>query len=71
VIRKEWIVAGTDDNNIQVYSYTTSEKIKTISAHEDYIRSLIVHPQLPYVLSCSDDMTIKVWDWEKNWQEVN
>jgi coatomer subunit beta' len=70
-VRKEWIVAGTDDNNIQIYNYTTSEKIKTIAAHADYIRSVIVHPQKSFVISCSDDLTIKVWDWEKNWTEVN
>ena len=56
---------------MQVYNYTTSEKIKTINAHADYIRAVIVHPQKPFVISCSDDLTIKVWDWEKNWREVN
>jgi hypothetical protein len=24
-----------------------------------------VHPVLPYILSSSDDMLIKLWDWEK------
>ena len=24
----------------------------------------------PYVLSSSDDMTIKLWDWSKNWQNT-
>ncbi|RVX01158.1 Coatomer subunit beta'-1 [Vitis vinifera] len=27
-----------------------------------------VHPTLPYVLSASDDMLIKLWDWEKGWE---
>jgi len=26
-----------------------------------------VHPSLPYLLSSSDDMLIKLWDWEKGW----
>jgi coatomer subunit beta' len=54
-----------------IYNYNTSERIKSISAHSDYIRSVLVHPQHPYVLSCSDDLHIKIWDWEKAWQEVN
>ena len=29
------------------------------------IRCLAIHPSLPYILSCSDDMLIKLWDWEK------
>jgi WD40 repeat protein len=34
-------------------------------AHTDYIRCLEVHPTQPYVLSSSDDLQIKLWDWEK------
>lgn len=26
-----------------------------------------MHPSLPYLLSSSDDMLIKLWDWEKGW----
>jgi coatomer subunit beta' len=43
------------------------EKIKTFEAHSDYIRAVVVHPTQPYVLSSSDDMLIKLWDWDKNW----
>lgn len=32
-----------------------------ISAH----RSIAVHPTLPYLLTSSDDMLIKLWDWDK------
>lgn len=52
---------------IRVYNYNTTERIKAFEAHQDYIRSLAVHPTLPYVLSASDDMTIKLWDWDRNW----
>ncbi len=24
-----------------------------------------MHPTLPYILTCSDDMLIKLWDWDK------
>ena len=26
-----------------------------------------MHPTLPYLLTCSDDMLIKLWDWDKGW----
>ena len=51
--------------NIRVYNYNTMEKVKTFEAHSDYIRGLAVHPTLPYVISASDDMSVKMWDWEK------
>lgn len=52
---------------IRVYNYNTMDKVKQFEAHTDYIRCVVVHPTLPYVLSCSDDMLIKLWDWEKGW----
>lgn len=65
--RKQWIVAGADDMFIRVYNYNTMDKVKVFEAHTDYIRCVAVHPTLPYVLSSSDDMLIKLWDWEKGW----
>jgi hypothetical protein len=28
-------------------------------------RCIAVHPSQPYILTCSDDMLIKLWDWDK------
>ena len=67
IVRKQWVVAGADDMFIRVYNYNTMDKIKVFEAHTDYIRCVAVHPTLPYVLSSSDDMLIKLWDWEKGW----
>ena len=30
----------------------------------------MVHPSQPFVLTASDDMTIKLWDWDKGWKNV-
>ncbi|GMN37261.1 hypothetical protein TIFTF001_006676 [Ficus carica] len=65
--RKNWIVTGADDAFIRVYNYNTLEKIIEFEAHQDFIRSVAVHPTLPYLLSASDDKTIKLWDWENGW----
>jgi WD40 repeat protein len=67
VTRKQWVVFGSDDAFIRVFNYNTMEREKAFEAHTDYIRSLAVHPSLPYLLSCSDDMLIKLWDWDKGW----
>lgn len=50
---------------VRVYNYNTMDKVKAFEAHTDYIRSIAVHPTLPYLLTCSDDMLIKLWDWDK------
>ena len=53
---------------INVYNYNTMAKLKSFEAHTDYIRCLAVHPTQPFVLSSSDDMLIKLWNWDKGWQ---
>eukprot|EP00392_Amoebophrya_sp_AT5.2_P001330 g1332.t1 len=67
VARKQWIITASDEMMIGVYNYNSLERLKNIEAHSDYIRFLAVHPSQPYVLSASDDMTIKLWDWERKW----
>ena len=68
ITRKQWFIAGTDDLLLRVYNYNTMEKIKEWEGHTDYIRYLEIHPNRPYVLSSSDDMSIKLWDWEKDFE---
>ncbi len=70
VARKGWIVAGSDDGFVRVYSYSTGERVTAFEAHSDYVRSLDVHATLPLLLSCSDDQSIKMWDWERGWRGV-
>lgn len=70
IARKQWIVVGSDDMKIHVFNYNTQERIISFVGHQDYIRFLEVHPSQPYVISTSDDMTTKLWDWEKGWSCV-
>lgn len=70
IARRNWFVVGSDDFHLRVFNYNTSEKITAFEAHPDYIRAIVVHPTQPFVLTASDDMTIKLWDWEKGWNCV-
>lgn len=67
VARKQWVVTISDDMQVRVYNYNTMEKVMSFEAHNDYIRHVEVHPTLPCLLTSSDDTTIKLWDWEKDW----
>jgi len=51
--------------HLRVYNFNTMEKVADFEAHTDYIRCVEVHPTLPYILSSSDDMSVKLWDWDK------
>ncbi|KAM9853533.1 uncharacterized protein ACBR49_004342 [Aulostomus maculatus] len=65
--RKHWAIAGADDMQIHVFNYNTLERVHMFEAHTDYIRSIAVHPTQPYILTCSDDTLIKLWDWDRKW----
>lgn len=67
IVRKQWIVTGSDDMMIRVFNINTTERVTQFEGHQDYIRYLEVHPTQPYVLSSSDDMQVRLWDWDKNW----
>jgi coatomer subunit beta' len=38
--------------------------VTAFEAHQDYIRSIAVHPNLPVIVSCGDDMVARLWNWE-------
>jgi len=46
------------------------EKIKEVEVHSDFLRSLLVHPTEPIIITSSDDCTIKLWDYEKNFNLI-
>ena len=39
-------------------------------AHDDFIRGLDVNESFPNILTCGDDMLIKMWDWDHDFSLV-
>ena len=70
IARKNWLVAGSDDFQLCVFNYNTHDKVASFEAHPDYIRCLAVHPTASIVLTGSDDVAIKAWDWDKQWKNI-
>ena len=64
IARKNWIVTGSDDFQLRVYNYNTSEKITSFEAHPDYIRAIVVHPSQPFVLTASDGEFLSWGVWK-------
>ena len=42
-----------DDMMLRVFNYNTMDKVHTVEAHSDYLRSIAVHPTHPYILTSS------------------
>ena len=64
ITRLQSFACGADDNNIRIFNFNTMED-KDIPRARDYIRCIAVHDQLPILLTSSDDMTIRQWDWSR------
>ena len=38
-------------------------KVKnTLTVYKDYVRTVQFHKELPWIISCGDDMTIRIWN---------
>jgi coatomer subunit beta' len=46
------------------------EKLKEVEVHSDFLRSLIVYPTETILITSSDDCTIKLWDYDKNFNLI-
>ncbi len=65
--RRQWVATGADDCHVRIFNVHTLARERAWEAHGDYIRAVTPHPSLPILLTASDDMTVKAWDWERGW----
>lgn len=57
----EFLATGSRDKTIKIWD-GRGTLIKTLVGHDNWVRSLVWHPGGKYLLSCSDDKTIRCWD---------
>ena len=48
----------------QVWNYKQRRCIFTLLGHLDYIRTTVFHHEYPWILSSSDDQTVRIWNWQ-------
>lgn len=46
-----------------MWNYKLRRCLFTLLGHLDYIRTVQFHHELPWIVSASDDQTIRVWNW--------
>ncbi len=56
------IVSGSRDRTVRVWNVTTSNCIMQFTDHENWIRGVVVHPSGKYVISVSEDRSIRCFD---------
>ena len=57
----EFLATGSRDKSIKVWD-NRGTLVKTLVGHDNWVRALVFHPGGRYLLSVSDDKTIRCWD---------
>ena len=57
----EFLATGSRDKSIKIWD-SRGTLVKNLIGHDNWIRGLVFHPGGKYLLSVSDDKTIRCWD---------
>jgi len=57
----EFVATGSRDKSIKIWD-SRGTLLKTLMGHDNWVRGLVFHPGGKYLLSVSDDRTIRCWD---------
>lgn len=56
------IATASDDKHIKVWDVETGKVLSTLKGHQNFVFSLAAHPFQSYLVSGSEDETIRLWD---------
>ena len=56
------LLTGGRDKLIKLFILNTGEHLHTFFGHDNWVRSLSMHPSTKYLYSAADDKTIRIWD---------
>lgn len=59
---REYLVSGSRDRSVKLWNITEGSCIATYTAHENWVRSVLLHPSGLYIISASDDKSIRIYD---------
>ena len=57
-----YLASGSRDKSIKLWDIKSLSCIHTFSFHDNWVRTVLIHPNGNYIISCSDDRTIRVID---------
>lgn len=62
----DYLVSGARDRTVRLWKISTEECVAVFKSHENWVRSVILHPTANYIISAGDDRTIRVFDIKSN-----
>lgn len=58
---KPYLISGADDRLIKIWDYQNKTCVQTLEGHAQNISAVRFHPELPIILTGSEDGTVRVW----------
>jgi len=63
---RDLLVSGSRDRTVRLWKISEAACLNVFNAHENWVRSVILHPSGNYIISCADDKTIRIFDVKAN-----
>jgi len=57
-----YAATASRDKTIKIWDALRGQCLHTLVGHDDWVRSLVFHPNGKYLLSAADDHTIRIWE---------
>lgn len=62
----DYLASGGRDRSVRLWSVSAASCLFKWTAHENWVRSVVVHPTGKYVISAGDDRSVRVFDIKSN-----
>jgi platelet-activating factor acetylhydrolase IB subunit alpha len=59
---RDYLASGGRDRTVRLWKVSTGECLAVFKNHENWVRSVLIHPSGNYVISAGDDRSIRVFD---------
>ncbi|XP_014218703.1 coatomer subunit beta' [Copidosoma floridanum] len=58
---KPYLISGADDRYVKIWDYQNKTCVQTLEGHTQNISAVCFHPELPIILTGSEDGTVRIW----------
>ncbi|XP_061338577.1 coatomer subunit beta'-1-like [Gastrolobium bilobum] len=59
---KLYLLSGSDDYTAKIWDYHSRNCVQTLEGHGNNVTAVCAHPELPIIITASEDSTVKIWD---------
>ncbi|XP_038216207.1 coatomer subunit beta' isoform X2 [Zerene cesonia] len=58
---KPYLISGADDRLVKIWDYQNKTCVQTLEGHAQNVSAVSFHPELPILLTGSEDGTVRIW----------